>query len=122
MNIKGRVVSGLGDAKGFVPKYSDLIFEAIEARVYAGTLNLELVEKVDFSLFKRSRIAGPEGLGDITVYTAKILLGNGYKVWIVKADKSTHAGNIIEILADCSLREKFNLADGSLVEIGLVNV
>jgi len=55
-------------------------------------------------------------LGKVFVQECNLL---GHKAFIVRAEKTIHKSNVLEIISDVNFREKCNLQNGETVELFL---
>lgn len=114
MLLKGKVKKGLGNALFWVKKIETVFYERTGMKVFYGTLNIELEEP--YELEKYGIINKDEYGGTQDVYIEKCeILGN--LAYIVRAEKTAHKSNTIEIVSNLKLREKFNLKDGDIIQI-----
>lgn len=112
MKIEGVVVSGLKEGSRYVKIYKEKIKKLIDKDVFEGTLNV----KIDFDIKKIKfkdllRIDGFDDFGAVYIVNCKL---NGEKAYIIIPEKTKHK-NILEIISDVSLREKYNFKDGDKV-------
>lgn len=116
MFLKGNVKKGLGDASFWVKKIEDVFYKKTNMKLFYGTLNIELdkpYELENYWLIKKEEYGGTQ---DVYVEECKIL---GKQAYIVRAEKTAHTSNIIEIVSDIKLRESFNLKDNDVIQIEL---
>lgn len=114
MILKGKVKKGLGDAYFWVKKIEDIFYKKTNMKLFYGTLNIELEEPNELQncwTIKKEEYGGTQ---DVYVQECKIL---GEQAYIVRAEKTAHKSNIIEIVSDIKLREYFNLKDEDTIEI-----
>jgi len=119
------VFSGLGEGEFYVSIYSKSFRIKLGVNPYPGTLNTRLIEDVELfnqclehmqkTVVEPPRIEGVK-LAPVLAYPAYL---NGYPSWIVRPEITVYKKEVVEIIADTSLRELFNLEDGDLVEIEL---
>jgi len=115
--LKGIVVSGLGKGKGFIKEenYEQKLEKILGFKPFHGTLNLKVNEGrlQEFLLGKKMIIIkgfeknGVE-YGAVNCLKTKIKELNDYPVLIVMPAKTIHK-EIVELVAEHSLKEKFNL-------------
>lgn len=124
INIRGTVMSGVGEGKYYMSQdgYKRQFREKLGFDVYPGTLNLEL----DGAETNKLRIlrAHPGYLIE-SFETHERTFGEVY-AWKASLDgepcgailpKRTHYKRVIEVIAPVHLRSKFDLEDGTPVEI-----
>ncbi len=121
MKVQGKVISGLGNAGFWMEKVSRIFKEKYNFKPFLGTLNV-LLEK-ELILDDKEKIMASEygGNYDVLVLKCTIL---GKDAYIVRTTKNNtfngdHKPDVIEIIADEKLREKFNLKDGDIVYINI---
>lgn len=119
MELKGNVVSGLGNASFWVEKASRVFKEKYGMELFLGTLNIKL--KNSYILDSKDKILPNEYGGEYVVLVKKVLFFDN-EVYILRpeinnADGGHHPLNIIEIVSDINLREKYHLKDGDEVSI-----
>lgn len=120
MYLKGKVKSGLGEAAFWMKKAEKAFEKKIGIKPFYGTLNIEL--KNDYIFENNIIVLHKEEYGgtqDVYIKKCEIL---GNIAYIVRTDKnmtkdSYHPLNIIEVIADISFRNKYNLKDGDSIEI-----
>ncbi len=114
MRIEGIVVSGFKEGSRYVKIYKEKIKNLINKDVYEGTLNV----KIDFDV-KKIKFKDPlridcfENFGAVYIVNCKL---NGEGAFIIIPEKTKHK-NIIEIISNVSLREKYKFKDGDKVFI-----
>ena len=116
--IQGVIFSGKGEGQYFLslPGYQKRIQGVVGFRPFAGTLNLKVdpIESTDFlGDFEPIDIAGfsesGRNFGSLKLYQIQL---NGERVYIVVPEKSSYHGDVLEIIAEANLRQKFQLRDG----------
>ncbi len=108
MILKGKVKKGLGNANFWVKKIEEKFYLKTGMKLFYGTLNVELekpYELKNYWIIKKDEYGGEQ---DVYVQKCKIL---NHSAYIVRSEKTAHKSNIIEIVSDLSLREKYNLED-----------
>lgn len=124
LEISGAVVTGFNMGAYFMSQkgYAEQINEKLSFRPYAGTLNLKIIDKDMDSLLRLRQSkgiaikgfeAGGKTFGDAVLYRAEIR-GFGCAVIIPKLSKHK---DVMEVIADKSLRQMFDLKDGSVVTV-----
>ncbi len=121
MELRGKVKSGFGNASFWVGKISRVFEAKYHRKLFLGTLNIELEEEYileDGDILKASEYGGQL---DVFVKECKIL---GHRCFIVRPEVNNRKGGahpltIIEVVADCSLRELGNLKDGDEIMISI---
>ena len=114
MVLKGKVKTGLGNAKIWVKKIEDIFLKEKGIKLFHGTLNVELEQ--EYELEKCWIIQSKEYGGEQDVYVEECKL-LGIKGYIVRSEKTAHKSNIIEIVSSFNLRKTFNLKDDDEIEI-----
>ena len=126
MKIKGEITTGMGKAKYFISNdyYSNQIIKKCGFKAYPGTLNIIIDEKLidEISNIKNNtkNIINQKGNFGAVKYI-KAILNEKIEGAIVFPDKTAHDENYLEFIADENLRKKFNLKDGDLVEIEILD-
>lgn len=108
MYLKGIVKKGLGDASFWVKKIEDVFYKKTNMKLFYGTLNIELEKPYklqNYWIIKKDEYGGTQ---DVYVQNCKIY---GRQAYIVRAEKTAHSSNVIEIVSDIKLREYFDLKD-----------
>lgn len=114
MLLKGRVKKGLGNASFWVKKIEDVFYKRTGMKVFYGTLNIELEKP--YELEKHEIIKKEEYGGTQDVYVEKCeILGN--LAYIVRAEKTAHKSNVVEIVSNIKFRDTFNLKDDDIIQI-----
>jgi riboflavin kinase len=127
LEIKGKVVSGLGEGRLFLslPYYRESFKKILGFEPYPGTLNILIYDKL--SLMNRilldvsKHLLIPEFkdkdrvLGAVKVYPANI--NNISPAAVVIPLRTTHPKSVIEIVSPYKLREVLRLEDGNDVTI-----
>jgi len=127
--FKGKVFTGVGEGFFYVSLYSKKFLEKLGFMPYPGTLNLRLLENVDsFNsclnninpiVVEPPTIPGMK-LGVVYVYPAEI---DGYynpNIFIVRPTITVYKGDVVELIADVSLREVLSLSDGDIVRFKIL--
>lgn len=108
MLLKGKVKKGLGDASFWVKKIEEIFYKKTNMKLFYGTLNIELENPYELEnclIIKKEEYGGTQ---NVYVQQCMVL---GKRAYIVRAQKTAHSSNIIEIVSDIKLRECFNLKD-----------
>ncbi len=118
---KGKIKSGLGDAKNWVYKVNKPFEKKYNMKLFLGTLNIEL-EK-EYILENADRILPNEYGGDFDVLVKECKIFD-HKAYIVRTDKNNkgygpHPLNIVEIVTDINVRETYNLKDEDEIIINI---
>jgi len=124
MQLKGKIFSGMGVGKEYLSlePYKRKIEEITGFRPFPGTLNLrcekssveETLEKSEASRIDSFEFEGEKYSG-VNVYEAEL---KDLSVAILRMDVTDYGPEVVEIVAEENLREKFDLEDGE--EISLV--
>lgn len=119
MTYKGKIKTGFGNASFWVSKINEIFEKRYGMKLFLGTLNIEL-EK-EYILKNSDKILASEYGGDYNVFIQKCeILGNN--AYIVRTEKNNtkfgaHPLNIIEIVSDINIRERYKLEDNDEIEI-----
>lgn len=121
MELKGKIFSGMGVGKEYLSldPYQRKIEEITGFRPFPGTLNIrcekDKVEKILDDL-EASRIESFEYEGEkysgVDVYEAEF---RGFSIAILRMDVTDYGPEVIEVVAEENLRDKFGLEDGDEV-------
>ncbi len=117
----GKVVSGVGEGARYVALYRRVLSLVLGIDPYPGTLNIDVGRNVYRALvFLRPRVIPPPSRGyrPVLAYRARVSR-NGVYVdgYIVVPCVTVHGENILEFIAETSVREKLGLSDGDEVEV-----
>ncbi len=124
IEITGEVISGLGEGKYYIMKdgYFNQIKEKLFFEPYPGTLNVRVyardIEKVDVlrnlpGILIKGFVSEGRTFGNVKAFLCTI---NGKDAAVIMPERS-HYTDVVEIIADKSLRKELNLEDGSIVDI-----
>lgn len=116
MALKGKVVDGLGNASFWVKKIEEVFLNKYGIKLFSGTLNVKL-EK-EYTLENCSIIKPEEYGGTQKVFVKECSL-LGEKSYIVRAEKTIHNMDVIEIVSNINFRKKYKLKNKDEVEIVL---
>lgn len=116
MILKGKVKKGLGNASFWIKKVEEVFYTKTGMKLYSGTLNVELNK--EYRLQNYWIIECEEYGGTQRVYVQECSLFDS-KAYIVRAEKTEHKSNIIEIVSDINFRKSFNLKDEDIIKIEL---
>jgi len=123
VSLSGKVLSGLGEGTYYtsIPQYKKQFKDLLGMDIFLGTLNLE-VNPSERALFTNSAPIKIEGFkteqrtfGGIDCW--KCTVNGKVEAAAILPHRTNHPANIIEIIAPISLRKKFSLENGSIVEI-----
>lgn len=119
MEIRGRVVSGLGEGQQYIAKYLEYFETTLGFTCHPGTLNMKVEKLPSFTGFKKFRIEPKEQeFGAVDCYLVKI---NGeYDGAIVIPEKTKYGKDVLEVVAPVNLREELGLKDGDELVCELV--
>jgi riboflavin kinase len=127
--FEGKVFSGVGEGAFYVSLYSRRFLEKLGFKPYPGTLNLKLLADVDaFSqclskanpiIVEPPLIPGMR-LGVVYVYPVEIEDYFNPHTFMVRPQITVYRGDVVELIADVSLREELSLDDGSRVRFRLL--
>jgi riboflavin kinase len=123
--VKGKVFSGGGEGAKFIalPWVRKQIAEKLGFTPYSGTLNLKITE-ADVNLKKSLKnarsieISPAEGFCRGKCFNAYFM--NTLKCAIVIPEVENYPEDIIEVIAQVNLREKFKLKDGDVIEVKIL--
>ncbi len=117
IKIKGKVVSGVKKGAYYVSLdvYRKFFKKLLGKEPFPGTLNIELNDGVEVTSFLKERYNPPDKKYSPIFYALGKMCNK--TVVIIRPKMSVHRKNVIEVVADERLREKFNLKDGDSVEI-----
>jgi riboflavin kinase, archaea type len=116
MEIRGRVVSGLGDGAKHVEKYMPHLENTLGLTFHPGTLNIIAQKVPEFNGFKKYSIT-PVDMGAVDCYLARIY---DIECAIVIPQRTAHDPDIVEIIAPVNLRETLSLKNGDEIVCELV--
>ena len=124
MKIKGIVKSGMGNASFWVKKINKIFEKKYGMNLFPGTLNVELEKP--YILNSKDKILPSEYGGKYDVLVESVLLFEN-EVYILRpevnnAEGGAHPLNVIEIVSDINLRERYNLKDGDEISIILEEI
>ena len=123
MRIQGTWVKGLGKAGQFLshPQYVKQFTQGLGFTPFPGTLNLEVAkEKMDELKLTAENVyvfgftENGKNFGGVNCFPCKV---NGLPGAVVIPDKSTHPENVMEVIAQEGLVEKFKLKVGDTVTV-----
>lgn len=127
--IKGTVQTGVGRGSMFLslPVYADICAEFLDAKPFAGTLNLQIEEPyspiVDIHFERGTQFDNlthnGKPTGGIILTDLTLIYKNGEEIHGlgVRPLKTSHASSIIEVISDVYLRERWDLRDGDVLSI-----
>jgi CTP-dependent riboflavin kinase len=111
MIIKGKIVSGMGKARKFIPKYNEDFQKKLGFIAYPGTINMQVEEVPE--LLQAINIIIADG-GKVDCYP--IIINKIHKGAIVKPNQTEHSARIMEIIAP----EKLDIGLGDEITCELV--
>lgn len=119
MRLKGKVKSGFGVGYQYVKMITKIFKERYGITLYPGTLNIELERPVFIESDEKILKENYNGNQDVII--KKVTVFNK-EVYIVRPEFNNRIdgeqpSNIIEIVSDINLREKYNLKDGNVCKI-----
>jgi CTP-dependent riboflavin kinase len=118
--LQARVTTGLGKAKSNVGTSAASVAAALGlAEVYPGTLNLALGQPFEVPVDAHPVVLPSLGARHQPFYFYPAELA-GKAVWVTRSLSQIEvADDLLEIVADCSLRAALNLQDGDEVVLTL---
>lgn len=119
MEIKGTVVSGVGEGKWYVEKYLSYFEQTLGFTCYPGTLNMNVKKAPQFDGAKKLRVT-PEEKDLVAVDCYLVLINGVYDGAVVIPHITRHGKEIVELIAAVNLREELKLKDGDEVACELV--
>lgn len=122
--LKGRVVTGIGNFSYWIEKLSAYYEAKTGMKLYPGTLNIALNAPYDLPMHA-IRLEKEEYNGTVSVSIQACSIF-GREAFILRTDGNAsgngdHPRTIIEIATDVRLRDRYNLQDGDIVEVEVVN-
>ena len=114
MVLEGKVKKGLGNASFWVEKIEEIFYKKTGMKLFYGTLNIELNEPYKLEKYWVIQKEEYGGTQDVYVQECRVLNNRAY---IVRSEKTEHKSNIIEIVTDIKLRDKFNLKDNENITV-----
>ncbi len=122
--VEGFVSNGVGEGAYYIQKYNSFLKKKLGFKAFPGTLNLKVDEiKVKNFLNQLNPVyikefkATNRTFGGITCYKVKI---NSVKGAIVVPDRTRYSANVLELIAPLSLRKKFDLNEGSKINVSTI--
>lgn len=128
MILTGTVVSGLGTAKNWVKMIEDVFHEKTGMKLFSGTLNIKLKEDYTVEpclVLKPNEYGGTQNVLIQKCNITDIKNNNSTEAYIVRAEKNAgkngdHPVDILEIVSDVNLRNKYNLKDNDFISIEII--
>ncbi|MFH1631312.1 MAG: DUF120 domain-containing protein [Candidatus Aenigmatarchaeota archaeon] len=120
--LRGRIVPGIGRGKELITKYCERIRSTLLFRPFLGTLNIELEQKIDIRKYETKRIdhilLDGKPFVEARLAPAQVMFEDQtIDCWIFKQEKAPHEDNIIEIVADKEIMEKYKLKEYDEVKV-----
>ncbi len=112
MEYEGRVFSGCGNGTAHFDGWQPALNEVTGQTIVPGTLNVQLDQAV--CLPYALSFQAPGGTFRLCPITV-----NGYACWAVNPPLSMYPANVLEIMADCNLKEEDGLNEGDMVTVTL---
>ena len=120
IKLTGKVVSGKGEGRKYIEIYRDVLKRKLDIDPFPGTLNIDVgydVSKIYLSL--NPIIIEPPTNNYKPVYAVPAEIDD-IKGYVIKPFATVHGWNILEFIAEISVRDKLSLKDGDLVEVTLI--
>ena len=114
MEMKGWIVSGLGEGGLYVKKYSRYFLEKLGFEPYPGTLNVKVAKP---PVLKNPLLITPEEGGLFPVECFDAIINSKVRGAIVRPVKTAHQKDILEIIAPLNIKEYFNLKEGDSIMV-----
>ena len=114
MVLRGKIISGMGNAAFWVKRIEELFLKKEGIKLFHGTLNIKLDK--DYKL-NHYWIIEPEeygGMQNVYVQKCKVM---GNESYIVRAERTIHKEDVIEIVSNIHFRKKYNLKNDDEIEI-----
>lgn len=116
MILIGKIKTGLGDASFWVEKIEAVFYKKTKIKLFFGTLNIELLQPYElqnYFIIKKEEYGGTQ---DVYVQECKLFK---HKAYIVRAEKTVHKSNVLEIVSNINFRQTYNLKDKDEVKINI---
>jgi riboflavin kinase len=125
--LNGVVFSGYGEGAYYVAKsgYKDQFVEKLGFKPYPGTLNLRLRSISDIkarkdleslpSIVVKGFVNGERTYGDVKCF--RVLINEKTEGAILMIHRTHYGQDVLEVVAEESLRKKLKLKDGDLVQL-----
>ncbi len=128
MILTGTVVSGLGTAKKWVKMIEEVFERKVGMKLFSGTLNVKLKEGYTvkpYIVLKPNEYGGTQNVLIQKCNITDNQNNNSTEAYIVRAEKNAgkngdHAVDIVEIVSDVNLRNKYNLKDSDSISIEII--
>ncbi|RLG79442.1 MAG: riboflavin kinase [Thermoprotei archaeon] len=120
IKLRGKVVSGRGEGRKYIEIYRNVLKKKLGIDPYPGTLNIDVgydVSKIYLSLNPIIIEAPTNNYKPVYALPAEV---DNIKGYVLKPFVTIHGWNILEFIAEISVRNKLGLKDGDLVEIKLI--
>ncbi len=130
-HLRGRVQAGKGDASHWLAKFNAAYARKVGRPVFPGSLNIALPEAFDWfdeSHARRTIWFGKDEYGgerDILLIPCRLPGLNNEPAWLwtpTTAARERPDPWVVELIAARSLRAAFDLVDGSVVDIELLDL
>ena len=120
--LNGILISGFGEGKFYMQKYSDNFRDKLGYIPWLGTLNIKINSKINISkdcVVIDGFNEAEKTFGSIKCYPC-IINNKNIKVNLVVPEINKHKENIIELISPLNLRKTLNIKDGDEINIKLI--
>ena len=125
LTLKGKIASGAMRGSPLVDTFYYRLIGILGVEPFKGTMDIQLENPVDVSLYSTKAIDHIliDGTKKVYAYLAPIVLtirkdgrAEDYNCWVIR-EPGYPQQDMIEVVARDSLKDKFGLKDGDIVEI-----
>ena len=121
----GTISRGVARGRELIERFSDRLTGILGFRPFPGTLDVRLEQPIDFELYEVKRLEHVlmEGSLWIDARLAPVKLrvnGETIDAWAIKEEKGLVEEDMLEILAPYSIKEKFGVKEGDIIDVEMV--
>jgi riboflavin kinase len=120
--LSGKVVTGVGNFSFWIEKLQEHYRRKTGMQLFPGTLNLELDAPFDLPP-KPTRLEAEEygGTVSVSIVPCRVFDRAAVILRTDKADRDPQTKKTIEVACEVKLREQYQLQDGDVVEVEVVD-
>jgi len=131
MQVFGRIVSGAMRGDKLIDLYYPRLSGILGFKPYKGTMDVKLEKRIDIKLYSTKTLEHVLMDGSkmvyayfapVTITIRKVNNEEQYKCWAMQQAESVYGNDVVELIAEEHLKDKFSLKDGDTITLEFTQV